>query len=237
MSPRQTLFALTLLLASLSAGCPAEPEAPADTNAPDVVADVAVADAGAETAVSEIFEDSATAPDADAATQDAADVDGSADVAAPQTYTLVNNAMWAEVLLDADPWHTANDPTPDICPTEDITAEVTPDGTVLEIETTFCAWATLKQPLLFDVPAGAEVTLVIRHDEIIDGETDYLLAVAWGPEATEIWSETVEVFAQFNEFTFTFTAEAAREAGDDVFFHLENHGVNTWNFVSLEATY
>ena len=126
---------------------------------------------------------------------------------------------------------------PDVCPPEDYTSELTPEGVLFEVNTTFCAWLTVTQPLLAHVPVGAEVSLVIRHAEIISGDAPFTLAVAMGSDANPVWSEMVEATAEANVFHDTFIARRRYEAGEPVYFHLQNHGVNTWNFVAMTAAY
>lgn len=184
--------------------------------------------------------DAGASPEVDVGADVVADMaapDGTGDGAGPSPVDLIDNAKWAEVVLDSDPFHTDGAAAPEVCPPEDIKSELTPEGVLFEVNTTFCAWLTVTQPLLADVPAGAQVNLVVRHAEIIDGETDYQLAVAMGAGANTVWSETVALFDRADEFQYSFTADRAYQAGDPVFFHLENHGVNTWNFVSMTALY
>lgn len=172
---------------------------------------------------------------------DAGDVHDRADLpdgaAEPTVHELVDNSAWVETLPQNDPFRTAGNALDDVCPPEDYSAELTPEGVLFEINTTFCAWLTVTQPILQAIPMGAEVTLVVRHAEIVTGDSAYTLAVAIGDDAESVWSETVDAIADANEFRFTFAAQRTYQAGEAVYFHLRNHGVNTWNFVALTVTH
>lgn len=241
-----------MMVVVVAPGCD---DAPNET---DTGADTAVVDVvGTADSVTEITDDTNVSPDGQDSGEDVEDssdvtnagpddvpggditsdaVDATdAEVVQPQVYNLTTNPAWAEVLLDADPYYTANDPSPDICPDEDWKVEITPEGQLMEINTSFCAWLTLAQPLLEDVPVGATLRLEVRHAEILDGDTDYKLAVTVGE--LPIWAESVEVFELANVFEFSVVATEAMTAGETVYFHLENHGANTWNFVSFTAEY
>jgi hypothetical protein len=155
----------------------------------------------------------------------------------PQTVPLVDNGAWVEVSLDEDPFYEAEQEKPDQCPPSEFWTEEMPQGLVFEVNTTFCAYLTVRQDLKQDVPAGATLKLTFAHYEVVDGEGDYYLAVAAGTPPSIVWEKVIEVGALEAEYVEEFAIVEPLSVGDEVVFHLSNHGDNHWFLHALEATF
>ncbi len=175
----------------------------------------------------------------DADTWDAGvtDVDGGQlDVAdtAEAPLSLVDNTAWHLVSVDDDPFVTSDGPAPDLCPDADVGAETTPDGVWLEIDTTGCAWATLSQGLLEEVPAGSHIHIVVTHFELVAGDTDYTVRVALGEDAEPLWETEVALGSAYALLETTVEVATAYDVGAPIWFHVSNHGTNNWALVTVE---
>ena len=157
------------------------------------------------------------------------DTGDSAD-AGPQWLSLVSAEAWTEV----------TDPASD--PFEDRPAEVecSPLGygvesTYFEVETDDCAYGTFQQPALHSVSAGDEMELVFWHLDLWtnDKEAQGHLAVA---TAEAVLHESyLDIPSSSEVYAITFAAPAALVAGEPIFFHVHNHGYNSWSLGSIEA--
>ena len=154
-----------------------------------------------------------------------------------QTVALVDNGAWVEVTLDEDPFYEAGNEKPDQCPPSEFWTEEMPQGLVFEVNTTFCAYLTVRQELQQDVPAGSTLRIGFAHYEVVDGEGDYFLAVAAGSPPSVVWEKTIELGALEAEYTEEFEIEGPLSSGDEVLFHVSNHGDNHWFLYALEATF
>ena len=155
----------------------------------------------------------------------------------PQTRSLVDNALWTLVPLESDPWANSSDEDTDPCEELDVGVETLPDGIWFDIITKNCNYATVSQPLLIDVPAGAEMTVRIWHFAITTTSGTYTLAFQVGEQDNLLWSSTKDVPTDSGLIYATFRTEKALSAGDTLYYHISNHGDNSWSLVELSATY
>jgi len=155
----------------------------------------------------------------------------------PKRYSLIDNSKWIAVLPDEDMFIAPGAMEPDVCPATEFWSEEMPEGLVFEVNTTFCAHLTVRQALLVDVPAGAVVDIAISHYEIIDGDGGYYLALAGGVPPSVLWEKTIDVGALESTYNESFTLPGSLAAGENMVFHISNHGDNHWFLKSLSAGY
>ncbi len=96
---------------------------------------------------------------------------------------------------------------------------------------------TVSQPLARDVPAGALMSLRIWHFKISSWEGVFHLAYQIGADTPPEWELEKEVPAESSLITDEWVASRAYKTGEEVYFHLSNHGDNTWSLVELVATF
>lgn len=153
--------------------------------------------------------------------------------APPAELSLIDNAAWDLVPVDLDPFVTEGDPAPDVCPASELTPETTPEGLWFDVSTEGCSWTTVSQPLAESVPSGAQIRITVVHWEIEAGDEDYTLAVALGSAADVVWSVEVALESEFDTLGGVVTVPDAYAPGDPIWFHVGNHGENTWSLTEI----
>lgn len=154
-----------------------------------------------------------------------------------RTYALVDNRLWERVTGRADPWEETRSADVDACGDTELTVEDLGDEIWFDLDTRSCAFVTVRQPLARDIPAGAWMSLRIWHFKISSWEGVFHLAYQIGADRSPEWELEKEVPAASSLITDAWAASRAYSRGEDVYFHLSNHGDNTWSLVELVATF
>ena len=143
---------------------------------------------------------------------------------------LVTPGAWQTTDATADPW-AEHRPDPVGC--DEDQGLVAEDGG-FEVDTGLCAYASLRQPSLIGVQAGESLDLVVYHNLLWSEETDAEahLVVALGDEV--LVEEHIPIPAEAEVAQYDLVAAQDHVEGEDVWFHLHNHGANTWIFVHLQ---
>jgi len=102
-----------------------------------------------------------------------------------------------------------------------------------EIETDYCAIATFTQTLASEVPAGASIRFVVWNLDLWAPEPyDAVRLLRLGE--TDIWTDTVAVPGDEGVNELVIEAPVDFPAGTPAWFHLRNHGVNSWRIGDVE---
>jgi hypothetical protein len=149
-----------------------------------------------------------------------------------ESVALTDNEEWTKTLSANDPWW-GEDSAEELCEPTDYGPETTPIGMLFDIDTSFCGYLTVDQTLLAEVPIGDLLRVKIVQYALTESEGPYLLAVAIGEPAVTVWEMTIEVPADFQVVDVTWPAARTYLIDEPVYFHLSNHGENTWSFVNL----
>lgn len=105
------------------------------------------------------------------------------------------------------------------------------DGTAtLAVDTGACNYLTATQPLAVDLQAGGDVTIQLWHFEL-QGDGEAHIALQIGDEA--VWERRVPIPSDSELIDETFATAEAHTAGEPVYFHLHNHGINSYNLTAL----
>jgi len=172
-------------------------------------------------------------PTPDVAAEDVPDVP-----AEPETRQLVDNYEWKLVPNAEDPFYAGNEQKAQECSTLDITTEEYPEGPWFEVDTKGCAYMTAKSPLTGPIPEGATIQLRIWRFTISVAEGPFELKLAIGDDAEVIFERTIDAPNKASELIHdTWTSEKAWPEGTPVYWHLSNHGENTWGMIEFSATY
>ncbi len=155
----------------------------------------------------------------------------------PREHSLVDHRLWERVEGADDPWHADRPEDIETCGDTALIVEEWGDDVWLDLSTQRCAYVTVRQPLQADVPEGAEVSLRIWHFKLTEWEGIFHLAYQLGRSGPPEWSLEQEVPADSSLITDTWRASRDYAAGDDLYFHLANHGDNSWSLLELVATY
>lgn len=148
--------------------------------------------------------------------------------AMPDWQPMVRTDAW--ILTDA-----GDDPFPDRPDTVDCSElGLQVEGAAFEVSTVDCPYATLRQPLLVDVPAGTEIEIVLWHLDLW-AEEAAMGHIAVGHDDGVLYEAQVEIPAGAEVYPITASAEWDMVAGEWMYFHVHNHGYNSWSLGSVEA--
>ncbi len=174
----------------------------------------------------------------------ALDVAADAPPLLPSGAHLVDNGSWVLMPEETDPWSTGRDPAKVPCVQADLLVEeVGNDERWMSVNTQNCGYATLSQPLLEDVPdcstllvhiwyfkflapketsVGYEIIVTVG-DPLLDGG-EPLLRVTGDtlPDESGLIYEVVQT-------------KRAYSAGEPVYYHVSNHGQNSWEFIQFRV--
>lgn len=150
---------------------------------------------------------------------------------------LVDNRYWVQVTDSDDPWDAMKSEEAESCTDLDLDTEELSDGVWFDITTKVCAYVTVHQTLQHDVPKGALMTLRIWHFKMSSWEGTFHLAYQIGFDEAPEWELDKEVPSESGLIYEQWEASRDFKQGDDIYFHLSNHGENTWSLIELSATY
>ncbi len=209
---KHALFALLIV-----GGCAKDEDVPADTTTPDE-------GMAAETATPDTETD-VPAPSLDSSACDQENIDG---------YWLVDHAAWTQVDADADPFADHRPPDAEPCNTPNGYDIV---GCSFEIDTDFCGYMTATQPTVTTIPKGWIIEIIIWYLDLVPPEIDpdaaeAHLAVQLGDVV--LLEETVTIPGDSDFLEATILAEAEIPEGTPFYFHVHNHGPNSYRL--LRAT-
>ena len=139
---------------------------------------------------------------------------------------LVSMDAW--VLLDDDPLRSQRPNDAVVCGPNDYAAE--PVG--FEVVTEACNWATFGQPLSGGLRAHDVLDIGIAHLDLWAAEpAEAVLAI--GTRDRELWRLNIDIPA--TAAVYSEQAESVRPAedGDQIWFHVHNHGTNSYRLTRL----
>ena len=155
----------------------------------------------------------------------------------PSVYELVDNRYWLQVAGLDDPWDGTKLPEAETCTELELDVEELADDIWFDITTKVCGYATVHQTLQHDIPKGALLTVRIWHFKMSGWEGTFHLAYQIGFDQSPEWEMKKEVPSESGLIYEQWPASRDYKAGDDVYFHLSNHGENTWSLIEFSASY
>ncbi len=141
---------------------------------------------------------------------------------------LLAHDDWAYLPPEADPFydHPADaEPCPSV-------AYVAENG-FIELETDYCAVATFSQETRADLVAGSRVRFVAWNLDLWAPEPYEALRFLQFGE-TQVWAVTTPVPGNEDVTEVVLDITEDFPAGTPVWFHLENHGINSWRIGDIE---
>ena len=186
-------------------------------------------------------DDAASATQSTATTTDAgstgtadAESETSADSGAAEcTRSLLDHQAWTALETAADP---LADHRPDMI--ECNIAGWYVENDKLEIDTFYCNYLALTQPLLEDVAAGDTLELGLYYFDLL-APAAATAHVAVLIDGAVVWEREVEIPggptpAPAHVYDERFASPISASAGAPIVIHLHNHGQNTWTFDRLD---
>lgn len=146
----------------------------------------------------------------------------------PKTAPLAEKQAWLPVDAPVDPL-APHRPTEVDCPRGGWRVE----RQGFEINTMACNYAMFGQPTLIPIEPGDRVFAVLYHFDLMAKEPATAhVALLLGDRV--VWEQRIEIPGKANVYNIEWTADFKAPAGTPVFFHLHNHGQNTWTLASVE---
>jgi len=151
----------------------------------------------------------------------------------PQWRSLVDPTLWLPVQVESPFIDESGNALP--CNTEQgVVVEELNLETVLSVMTQFCSFVTVEQPLLHAVDSGDTLRVRFWHSELTapdDSVAHASVLIAGQP----IWSEQFPIPMEGEYIDAEFPALDDFEQGQDVWFHVDNHGANEYSLIDVSA--
>lgn len=104
----------------------------------------------------------------------------------------------------------------------------------LEISTLLCNYAMFSQPGRAAIVKGARIVASLYHFDLVAAEPA-TAHVALQVGDSLVWEQEIAIPGKANAYAVDVPAKFAADAGTPVYFHLHNHGQNTWTLGSVEV--
>lgn len=184
--------------------------------------------------------DAARRPDAAADIEDAVSDPGEPDAAepAPRDAGLISSAR--ENLVIHEFWSTpTEDPFDDRpadagCNRAGIMPELLAEEPVFSVDTGFCGYITVAQPTLREIAAGQSIKVRLWHFELsapMPAQAHAAVLV----DGLHVLDELIPIPSPGGLLVRELVAPRAIPKGASVYFHLHNHGSNSWSLVEVSA--
>ena len=106
---------------------------------------------------------------------------------------------------------------------------------LLEVQTGYCNYAALRQPLPFPLRAGEALQLVAWHDTLdAPKPAEGHLAFTVGDDV--VWETYVPIPSPAQVFEIELSLPRDTHPEDQLGVHLHNHGYNSWTIASVNWT-
>ncbi|MEY3012632.1 MAG: hypothetical protein RIT45_1367 [Pseudomonadota bacterium] len=143
---------------------------------------------------------------------------------------LIDHDQWTVVPLAEDPFATepaaADLPTPWTC----AEAAVLTEGGMLEIDTDYCNFVTVRTTMQDEIRVGETVRLLFWHLYLFsDPASEGVAELRVGGETW--WRLETPIPAQEAIHKPKKTADRAIPAGTEILLHVHNHGANSWRLL------
>ena len=142
---------------------------------------------------------------------------------------LVGPMEWMQVAADADPLP-EHRPAEVICPLGAWVFEA--QG--LEVDTTGCNYGSFTQPGKVEVVKGNRLVASLYHFDLTAAEPATAHA-ALLIGSTIVWEAEIAIPGPANAFMIDLPSPVSAPVGTPVYFHLHNHGQNTWTLGSISV--
>jgi hypothetical protein len=145
---------------------------------------------------------------------------------------LVELEGWSAVAGQDDPFidESNADAVPD-CVAAGFRVEA--DQEWLELDTGACSWITLTTSARYAVDAGQSLKLRISHYDL-DAAAPTRAELRLRFDTCDVWSDAIAIPGPANVDEEELDSPCALAAGADIFFHVNNHGQNTYQLQALE---
>ena len=145
----------------------------------------------------------------------------------PRSGDLIDSSAWQTVEISQDPFASWRSESSS-CDERGIKFE----DSVLEIDTGICSFYTGQQPLAASIREGDTLSWLIYHSALANTEPA-LGYVALQIGETIVFEKEVPIPFSSQVYGKRITAEFEAASGTPVYFHVHNHGANSWRMAHL----
>lgn len=151
--------------------------------------------------------------------------------------SLVDNLLWEVVAQADDPFYPVDDSEVVPCMPSAYGSEVEGDDVWFSVTTVDCNYLTVWQPLLVDVPADAQLRVRLWHFTFTAAEGTYTHAIAVGDPPDTYWEAELPLPVTESGLLPYDLVPVSRSlsAGEPVYWHLRNHGQNSWHLIEVSV--
>jgi hypothetical protein len=158
--------------------------------------------------------------------------DAGAPDAGTSSTSLVRHAAWKPCAAAADPFD--DRPTTVECPHDAAYAQLLGSELAFDVDTGRCPYLSVYQPSLVDVRAGASIAVRLFHFALSAPEpAEAHAAVLF--DGLHVLDARVPIPAEGGLITASVVAVRDIPAGTPIYFHLHNHGANSWALVEISV--
>jgi hypothetical protein len=154
--------------------------------------------------------------------------------------SLIDNHQWSLVAAADDPWYPADGDVPTVCTEVETGIEAFPDPEPdwFEITTAKCAYATARTQILVPAFEGGSLRLRLWRFAMKAADGPFDLELAFGDPPEVFWKKEFPA-PSFESELICDDIPIPRfvPQGEDLWWHLKNHGDNTWGMIELSAEY
>lgn len=148
--------------------------------------------------------------------------------------SLVDHHTWT-VLSDSEDPFIAKKPMEAPCTPESIGYEDFAEEPSFTVKSMGCAYVTVQQKCITGMCPGENLHMRLWHYNLtnIDGAAEAYGALR--VDGKTIWEETIPIPSN-SELIYPYIAlDTELAEGAPIEFHLQNHGMNSWNLIELSA--
>ena len=140
---------------------------------------------------------------------------------------VVDNDLWSFVSEENDPFRAVRDPEAECNP-----LGVSVEGGGLEVQTDGCVFVTMTQPAQYKAKQRHQLDILTYHSALFsDPDSLGYMAVAIGEDI--VWEQTVPIPGDADVYSVTLESFPALSVGTPVYFHVHNHGANSWKLAHI----
>lgn len=144
--------------------------------------------------------------------------------------SLVGVQDWASIAREVDPF--VGDDSPPECEVPGVRVEE--EQSWLELDTTECGFITVAAGARFGVDEGQELTLNVSHFDL-DAAEPARAELRLRFEDCDVWEKSIVIPSDANVYNERFASPCAIAQGGRAFFHLHNHGQNTYQLRDISV--
>ncbi|MDF3067141.1 MAG: hypothetical protein K0R38_2742 [Polyangiaceae bacterium] len=144
--------------------------------------------------------------------------------------SLVGVEDWGTIAREVDPF--VDEESPPECEAPGVVVEE--EQSWLELDTTECGFITVAAGAGSDVEEGQELSVNVSHFDL-DAAEPASAELRLRFEACDAWEKTIPIPSKANVYSERFPSPCAIAQGGQVFFHLHNHGQNTYQLRDISV--